>query len=82
MSAAAGVSTIHAIAKRAPEMALCGAVLQLASQDAKSGDQEAEKSLGSDTCLWYCGRVAPDGVEPTLIQARLIEAAGLQVDET
>jgi hypothetical protein len=80
MNAAAGVTTIHAIAKKHPEQALFAAVIHQALNDARAGDSEAAQWLGSNTCLWYCGHVAPDGVEPTLIQARLIEAAGLQVD--
>lgn len=82
MIAAAGVSTIHHIAKEHPEQALFAAVIQRALTDAKTGDSEAIEWLGSDTCFWYCGHVAPDGVEPRLIQDALIEMAGQQVEQT
>jgi hypothetical protein len=68
-----GSAAIHAIARGNPELALIAAVVERGLTDAKSGDTDAIEWLGSDTCAWYCGHLAPDGVEASEIQAVLIQ---------
>jgi hypothetical protein len=45
------ISPIQAVAAEAPEMALLGACLKLAVDDARGGDPEARPWLASDACL-------------------------------
>jgi hypothetical protein len=74
MIAAAGATTIHAIARKHPELALCAAVVQRAYVDATAGDSEALEWLGSESCAWYLSHLETDQVVANMLQERLIEA--------
>lgn len=65
---------IHALADETPELALLTAVVRLAVEDAGRGDPEARQWLASVDCLACLSWIAPDMVDPRVIQRRILDA--------
>lgn len=72
VSTAPGISDIHQVARKHPELALCAAVIHRAITDARTGDVDAVMWLASDGCRWYLSYIAPEGVDPYMIQELLM----------
>ena len=70
-----GYSDILRTAEQHPHLSLYAAVVKVALDDARNGDQEAQDWLGSDECFVYLTPLAPDGIDPRQIQQALTSMA-------
>jgi hypothetical protein len=67
-----GSTTIHSVAKSAPELALLAATIELAVSDARGGDVAAYVWLRGPICLAMLAHLAPAGTDARALQQRLI----------
>lgn len=63
---------LHAVAAERPELALIGAMVRLAVDDAGRGDPEARQWLASPACLRWLAWIVPPEVDPLALQGRIL----------
>lgn len=67
-----GLAAIINVAAVAPELALLAGVVRVVLSDAQRGDAEAAQWLAGPCCLAFLGWITPDGVDPLVVQQRLM----------
>jgi hypothetical protein len=67
-----GANAIHAIARKAPELALLSAVVELTVRDARRGDMEALEWIRGPDCYQFLAMITLNGTDPKEIHTALV----------